>query len=363
MRDRLTLHVQRAFGAIAVGALLWAWAGWVEAAELAGRLVAASGPVEIRALGQSVWRVATLRAGLQPGDMVRVGPGGTAEVAFVYGVIRLGENTVVALPPPQALPVGAGTPDSVRLLLNGGRALFRILKEGLGGSFEVITPSIVVGVKGTTFGVEQGPNIGVVVFEGTVEVAQVGRPALPPLTLGAGQFTVLVQGQLTVPRLFQPGQPGPLWNGAPVTLTSAPLPAPPHGPAAPSNPAAASVPLASGSGLASPEGQGDDARRSEIVPLALSSPAAAGPSLSQSSGPPDVSHPSGPPGLTGTAPGLSQSSGPPGLVGTAPGLSQGGAWVGLSAGGPPGLAGAWRPSLSGVGPALPVGGPKGQGKK
>src|SRR3972149_4522398 len=105
------------------------------------------------------------------------GGGGAAEVALVHGVFRMDENTVIILPPPRPVPAAAGAPTAIQLLLFRGRALFQVLKERLQGSFDVITPSVIVGVKGTTFGVEQRTVIGVVVFDGSVEARPAGRPA------------------------------------------------------------------------------------------------------------------------------------------------------------------------------------------
>lgn len=242
--------VNQAVVAVTLGVLVCALAAPGEAAELAGELVTASGPVEVRPLGEGVWRAATLRAVLHPGDMVRTGPGGSAEVALVQGVFRMDENTVIILPPPRAVPAAAGEPTAIRLLLYRGRALFQILKERLEGSFDVITPSVIVGVKGTTFGLEQGATAGVVAFEGSVQVVPAGRPEAPPVTVGAGQFTQLVQGQLTPPQAHRPGAPGALWGGAPTGTENAPLSAPPSAPRP--APMGAGVTPGGAAGLAAP---------------------------------------------------------------------------------------------------------------
>jgi len=175
-----------------------------------------------------VWRAATLGAVLYPGDMVRTGPGGSAEVALVPGLFRMDENTVIILPPSGAVPVSPEGVSTLPLLLYKGRTLFQVLKERLRGTFDVITPSVIVGVKGTTFGVEQGPMVGVVAFDESVEVRLTGRPGDPPVTVGAGQVTLVEQGRLTPPRLHRPGAPGALWVGAPTVVTGKALPGPPR---------------------------------------------------------------------------------------------------------------------------------------
>lgn len=283
MQGRTTHGVGWGLAAVAFGVLLGMGAGAAGAAELAGELVRASGPVEVRPLGEAAWRPAALRAVLHPGDMVRTGPGGAAEVALVHGVFRMDENTVIILPPPRPVPAAAGGPTAIQLLLFRGRALFQVLKERLQGSFDVITPSVIVGVKGTTFGVEQRTVIGVVVFDGSVEARPAGRPAATPLTVGAGQFTVLAQGRLAAPQPFQPGAPGALWSGAPTSPQSVPLavpPAPaPAGPAAQVPPPAPVVPALA---------LGAPAPAATAVARAVAAPAAgfAPPRLAAVGGPP-----------------------------------------------------------------------------
>ena len=271
--------------AVAVGALLGTAAASGEAAEVAGELVSASGPVEVRPLGEAVWRAGTLKAVLHPGDMVRTGPGGAAEVAFVHGVFRMDENTVIILPPPRPSPVAAGGPTGIRLLLYRGRALFQILKDRLEGSFDVITPSVIVGVKGTIFGVEQGAAVGVVIFDGSVQVVPTGQPEAPPVTVAAGQFTQLVQGQLTPPQAYQPGAPGALWGGAPTGTENAPLPAPPSAPRP--APMGAGVTPGGAAGLAAP-----------ALAQIGGAPAVAAPALF-GMGPPRLASVGGPPGSSG----------------------------------------------------------------
>lgn len=300
---------------VAFGALLCGWVGSGVAAEPAGRLVSASGPVEIRQLGQRVWHVATVQRVLQPGDVLRTGPGGAAEVALVDGVFRLDENTVVVLPAPDSVSVAADVPQGVRVFLYGGRALFKVFKERLQRGFEILTPSVVVGVKGTTFGVEQGPNLGVLVFEGTVEVAQRGRPDLSPVMVGAGQFTELFRGRLTPPRPFDRGRPGPLWNGASTRVQSDPLPLSPL-------PDAATGPRAPAADADTPS------ETNALTSLAPSTAGEAGASREMSAGASGDESPSkarkehpahplgGPPGQTfGGPPAIGAGGGAPGLGG------------------------------------------------
>ncbi len=275
--------------AVAFGVLLGTVTASAQAAEVAGELISASGPVEVRPLGGDVWRAATLRTVLHSGDMVRTGVGGAAEVALVQGVFRMAENTVIILPLPRAaVPAAAGSATGIRLLLYRGRALFHILKDRLEGSFDVITPSVIVGVKGTTFGIEEGATAGVVVFDGSVQAVPTGRPATPPLIVGAGQFTVLVQGELTPPQLYRPGAPGAMWGGGPTRTNGAPLVSPPVGPAATGGDGTAEevkIGAASAAALAQVGGA------PLLSALALHTPA-----------PPRLAAAGGPPGSTGVSP-------------------------------------------------------------
>jgi len=223
MRESPAVRIRQALWVIAVVAVAWAWPGAADGAELVGKLVSTSGPVEVRPPGDGPWHLASMQTVLRPGDTVRTGPGGAAEVAFTAGVVRMDENTVLILPTVRAVRTTTGNSQALGLFLEGGRALFRVFKDRLQGTFDVITPSIIVGVKGTTFGVEQGPNLGVIVFEGLVEVAQMGHPDLPSVYVGAGQYTILSRGKLTAPRAFGPDHPSPVWNGAPTKTTSSAL--------------------------------------------------------------------------------------------------------------------------------------------
>ena len=350
-------HSPWAFWVVALGALFCGWAGSSAAAEVAGKVVAASGPVEIRPLGERAWRVATAQGVLQPGDMIRTGPGGTAEVALVDGVFRMDENTVIVLPPPQAVPAAAGAPQGVRAFLYGGRALFKVFKERLEKGFEVLTPSVIVGVKGTTFGVEHGPNLGVVVFDGTVEVAQRGRPDLAPVTLVAGQFTELFRGQLTAPRPHVPSRPGPVWNGGPVNIQSGPLPTFPGPGASPSGAEARARSQATALGPTTSLGEdANPAGATAGVPSGFAGRGDGDGGDGRRGGRGDGD------GGDGRQGGRGRAGGPSGLAGGgSPGLAGGGA-PGTGTGGAAGVAGG---GSSGLPPGLgPLGlGPPGHWKK
>jgi hypothetical protein len=72
------------------------------------------------------------------------------------------------------LQLPPATAEGDRVELEQGRSLFDVLRRG-GRRFEVHTPTVVVSVKGTRFGVDAGVDVGeVTVYRGTVGVREVG---------------------------------------------------------------------------------------------------------------------------------------------------------------------------------------------
>jgi hypothetical protein len=83
------------------------------------------------------------------------------------------------------------------------RAVFGTLPQGTSSERLVTTPSAVLAVRGTDYGVEveRDGDTTVVVFEGTVEVSDAAGVA-PPVRVGAGQSTRVRKGRA-------PGAPAP----------------------------------------------------------------------------------------------------------------------------------------------------------
>ena len=127
----------------------------------------ADGAVEIGTGTPPVWRAATVGDELAPGDAVRTGRDGRAELALAGGTVRLYGNSLLRLP----AAAGDG-PERVRL--DGGRSLFDVLHHPT-GRFEVETPEVVVSVKGTRFGVDlRAAGAEVAVYRGLVGVRELG---------------------------------------------------------------------------------------------------------------------------------------------------------------------------------------------
>jgi hypothetical protein len=147
-------------------------------------LSAVVGTVEVRGEGARAWEPRGPGAFLHPGDTVRTGPRSKAEVTHALGVIRLYEHTSLHLPMESD---GRGSWIRQPLLLTG-QTLFEVAPARLGDllarvspggrvRFEVHTPHVVAGVKGTRFAVvEAGRQSAVVVYDGVVETSAVAPP-------------------------------------------------------------------------------------------------------------------------------------------------------------------------------------------
>lgn len=114
-----------------------------------------------------VERAAALGETLVAADLLRVGAGGSLEIAFRDGsTAEAGEGAVVR--------IGALAASRTSLGLDRG-ALRALVERGRerGRSFEIVTPAATAGVRGTDFGVEYvgGEEATVDVFEGEVEVS------------------------------------------------------------------------------------------------------------------------------------------------------------------------------------------------
>jgi hypothetical protein len=131
-------------------------------------LVRVSGRVEVGRGTPPVWREAKSGEALAPGDSVRTAAGARAELA-------LGDQRIVRVYEQSVLRVGTSvTPTgAVRSVdLDEGQSIFDVLKKTVADEFEVITPEIVVSVKGTRFLVAAVPGDDyTAVFRGEVGLA------------------------------------------------------------------------------------------------------------------------------------------------------------------------------------------------
>lgn len=167
-------------------------------------VTAALGTVEVRREGEAAWQPARPGTLLEPGDTIRTGALSKAEVTHPSGVIRLFERTVLRLP----METDGGVRRVRRPELLEGQSLFDVVPSRIGGLvaligfrmrslFEVVTPHIVAGVKGTRFAVaERGARSVVAVYAGTVETSDEAFSAGETAVLGAGQLAAYQDGRL-----------------------------------------------------------------------------------------------------------------------------------------------------------------------
>jgi len=162
---------------------------WVAAALLAAtallapvwpeaRISVASGAVELGRGEPPDWKPAESGDTLVPGDRVRTGEDGRAELALGDATLRLYPNSLLRLP-------GADAKSATSVELDAGSSLFDVLRRG--ETFEVHTPEVVVSVKGTRFAVDLGADDAkVAVFRGLVGVRGGVQDAASELLVQAG---------------------------------------------------------------------------------------------------------------------------------------------------------------------------------
>jgi len=171
-------------------------------------LANATGQVEVRNNQATAWKSVSTGAALHLGDVIRTGSQSKAEIRFESGIIRMYENTILELPAqPQQQKVSEDSGQLRKVFLSRGRSLFEIFKNRLSGGFEVSSPSLIAGVKGTTFRVAEEEGIkGVTVFEGVVSVINRLRHE-EMIEIMANHYTILTEGRLLPAREFQTENP------------------------------------------------------------------------------------------------------------------------------------------------------------
>ncbi|HEX9757857.1 MAG TPA: FecR domain-containing protein [Nitrospiria bacterium] len=174
------------------------------------RLLNFSGNVEIQTSGKSTWERVASTVTLNPGDILRTGVRSQAEVGFNGGIIRMYENTLLRLPKIGMEVSDESSIKSQQAFLTYGKAIFNIVKRSFANSFEVVTPSLIAGVKGTVFRVVEEPEEQTVsVFEGVVQVSRSGKTG-ETVELVEKQMARLTDGSLMGPLPVDPRDQG--WN-------------------------------------------------------------------------------------------------------------------------------------------------------
>lgn len=147
--------------AVAAALLAFCAAGPSQGAHVASL----SGEVEIGRGEPPVWQPARAGDALAPGDSVRTGREGRAELALDAATVRLYGDSLLRLPPDA---MGADGARAVEL--EQGLSLFDVLHRSGDDRFEVRTREVVVSVKGTRFSVDAGEEVAVSVYRGLVGV-------------------------------------------------------------------------------------------------------------------------------------------------------------------------------------------------
>jgi hypothetical protein len=140
--------------------------GLASSALAANVVTRVSGRVEIGHGEPPAWRAARIGDEVGANDRVRTGADGRVEVEMEAGTMRVHENSMLRLPP--------ATKNGQRVDLERGRSLFDVIRRAT-RHFEVHTPTVVVSVKGTRFGVDTQQDVGeVAVYRGVVGVREAG---------------------------------------------------------------------------------------------------------------------------------------------------------------------------------------------
>jgi len=176
-----------AIGTIAMAVILIA--GLSFAASRVATISLVRGNVEIQKAGESVWKGASVKAGLSIQDKVRTGNDGKCELTLDDGsLIKLRENTTMQI---NDLSQDDSTKkkSSVFMLLLG--KLFAKVTPQEGSKFEVATPAAVAGVRGTEFAITCKIDgfTDVLVFKGKIEFKNFKDE------LGEMRSTMVVEGQ------------------------------------------------------------------------------------------------------------------------------------------------------------------------
>lgn len=164
-------------------------------------IVRFKGNVEIRTNQSVSWTKASKGLRLNYGDVVRTGPQSIAVIRHATTTIQLYENTILEFPSrTTGMRVGDSSKDFATVFMKKGHTLIKVLKNSLQRRFEVMTPSLIAGVKGTIFKVFEEEGLkGVAVAEGIVEVVN-QKDLSEVVELTQNHFTMMTDDHLTAAR-------------------------------------------------------------------------------------------------------------------------------------------------------------------
>jgi hypothetical protein len=202
-----TIRFHLAF-ALALAALAISVHAGAEADAPAAHVLRVSGVVEVTSVGKPGWRPARAGLALPAGATLRTGDTGRAEVALASGTVRVYENSLLRVP--------GSDREAERVRLDKGAALFDVTLPR-GGQFHVETPEAVAAVKGTRFLVETARgSVAAGVYEGVVELSELGRDAAAPVLVREGFGAMLGEEAFELVLLDRPDPWNEWERGAPA---------------------------------------------------------------------------------------------------------------------------------------------------
>lgn len=144
---------------------------------------------EIRKTAHGSWEEAEAGQKLNGDSLIKTGPFGNVDISFSEGtLVRVAEDTIV--------DISDLTLYKVNLSLQQGSVVSKFSKVTGTENHEIVTPSVVCGVRGTELIVEiHGSETIVYGMSGETEVASIDYPENPVL-IGFQQKTAVVDGQL-----------------------------------------------------------------------------------------------------------------------------------------------------------------------
>ncbi len=172
------------------------------ASDIQVMLKVVTGLVEMQVPGEETWTQIEDKTLLSFDDQVRTGPNGRARLLYSdSSMLKLKENTLAQ--------IGRG---ELRVLV--GQAWVRVIKKGT--HFQVVTPTLIAGVKGTVFDVAVGPRgrSQVRTYSGLVAVEAGGEEVV----LDPGYITHSDGGPPSAPAPFDSRKESRSWRFSKVDM-------------------------------------------------------------------------------------------------------------------------------------------------
>ncbi|PIZ17040.1 hypothetical protein COY51_01310 [Candidatus Desantisbacteria bacterium CG_4_10_14_0_8_um_filter_39_17] len=169
------------------------------------KITLASGIVSFQRADIATWSAAQIGLLLYNNDKLKTEGKSRAEMTLVDGsILRIKEKTLIEIKDVREDSTAKKKGSKFQLLF--GKLWARVMKVAPDSTFEIITPTAVVGVRGTEFSINVDPALGtkVSVFEGSVEVRTEVKEEVKSILLGRGQTIEVGPDRiLTVPKSLE----------------------------------------------------------------------------------------------------------------------------------------------------------------